>query len=76
MVLQDGALDIQVGKEGQLRVLAIICHLQWILRASLVAQKVMNLSAIQETCVTALGWEDHLGKGMATHSSNSAWRIP
>ena len=36
---------------------------------------VMNLPAIQETWVWFLGWED-LEKGMATHSSILAWKIP
>ena len=44
--------------------------------ASLVAQLVKNLPAIQETRVHFLGWEDTLEKEMATHSSNFAWRIP
>ena len=38
-------------------------------RASLVAQMVKNLPAMQETCVQSLGWEDPLEEGMATHSS-------
>ena len=37
--------------------------------ASLVAQTVRNLPAMQETWVRSLGWEDPLEKGMATHSS-------
>ena len=36
---------------------------------------IKNLSAIQETWVRSLGWEDPLEKGMATHSSILAWRI-
>ena len=36
---------------------------------------VKNLSAVQETQVWSLGWEN-LEKGMATHSSILAWRIP
>ena len=44
--------------------------------ASLVAQTVKNLPAMQETCVQSLGWEDPLEKGMLTHSSTTAWRIP
>ena len=44
--------------------------------ASLVAQTVKNLSAMQETLVGSLGREDPLEKGMATHSSICAWRIP
>ena len=43
---------------------------------SLVAQLVKNLSAMWETWVQALVWEDPLEKGMATHSSILAWRIP
>ena len=39
------------------------------LRASLVAQTVKNVPAMQETWVQSLGWEDPLEKGMATHSS-------
>ena len=37
--------------------------------ASLVAQMIKNLPAMQETWVRSLGWEDLLEKGMATHSS-------
>ena len=37
--------------------------------ASLVAEMVKNLSAMQETWVQPLGWEDPLEKGMVTHSS-------
>ena len=44
--------------------------------ASLVAQMVKNLPAMQETWVRSLGWEDPLEKGMATHSSILAWKIP
>ena len=44
--------------------------------ASLVAQLVKNLPAMQETWVLPLGWEDPLEKGKATHSSILAWRIP
>ena len=44
--------------------------------ASLVAQTIKNLSAMKETWVRSLGQEDPLQKGMATHSSILAWRIP
>ena len=44
--------------------------------ASLVAQMVNNLPAMWATQVRSLGWEDPLEKGMATHSSILAWRIP
>ena len=37
--------------------------------ASLIAQLVKNLPAMQETPVQFLGWEDPLEKGKATHSS-------
>ena len=40
------------------------------------AQMLKNLSALQETQVQSLGWEDPLEKGMATHSSILDWRIP
>ena len=44
--------------------------------ASLVAQIVKSLSAMQETQVQSLGWEEPLEKGMVTHASTLAWRIP
>ena len=44
--------------------------------ASLVAQMVKNLPALQETWVQSLGQEDPLEKEMAAHSSALAWRIP
>ena len=37
---------------------------------------VKNLPAMLETLVQSLGQEDPLEKGMATHSSILAWRIP
>ena len=40
------------------------------------AQMVKRLSAMQETWVRSLGWEDPLEKEMAAHSSILAWRIP
>ena len=45
-------------------------------QSSLVAQRVKNLLAMQETWVQSLGQEDPLDEGMATHSSVLAWRIP
>ena len=44
--------------------------------ASLIAQSVTNLPAVQETWVQFLGCEDPMEKEMATHSSLLAWRIP
>jgi len=46
------------------------------LRVPLVSQMVKNLPAVQETQVPSLGLEDPLERGMATHSSIPAWRIP
>ena len=43
--------------------------------ASLIAQLVKNLPAMQETQVGFVGQEDFLEKEMATHSSILAWRI-
>ena len=44
--------------------------------ASLVAQMVKILPAVQEIWVWSLGWEDPLEKGMTTLSSILVWRIP
>ena len=44
--------------------------------AALVAWLVKNLPVMQETWVQSLGLEDTLEKGMATHFSIVAWRIP
>ena len=42
----------------------------------MVAQTVKNLPSMQETQVQSLGWEEPLEKGMVTHASTLAWRIP
>ena len=47
----------------------------WSFWASLVTQLVKNLSAMWETWIWSLGWEDPLEKGMVTHSSILACRI-
>ena len=44
--------------------------------ASLVAQRVKCLPAIQETWVPSMGREDPLEKEMATHSNTFAWKMP
>ena len=44
--------------------------------ASLVAQTVKDLPAVQKTRVQSLRWEDPLEEGQATHSSILAWKIP
>ena len=48
----------------------------WSVWASLVVQTVKCLSAMLETQVRSLCWEDPLEKEMATHSSTLAWKIP
>ena len=40
------------------------------------AQTLKNQPAMQNTSVQSLGWEVSLEKGIATHSSILAWRIP
>jgi len=47
-----------------------------VIRASLVVQTVKNPPAMRETWFHSLGWEDPLEKGMPTHSTILAWRIP
>ena len=54
---------------GRLFVLGKYLLITFILGTSLVAQMVKNLPSMQETQVRFLGWEDPLGKGLATHSS-------
>ena len=49
---------------------------QDVVLASLIAQMVKNLPAMQETQVQSLGQEDPLEKGMTIHSSILTWRIP
>ena len=51
-------------------------ELYFLLWASLVVQTVKNLPAVWKTRVQSLGREDPLQKGMATHSSILAWKIP
>ena len=73
-----------MGEEAEFKIGAVLLHSRppasWALaegqRASLVAQMVKNPSAMQETWVRSLGQEDPLEKGMATHSSILAWKIP
>ena len=57
-------------------VLSIYEHVYALSRASLVAERLKRLPAMQETRVWSLGWEDPLEKEMTTHSSILAWRIP
>ena len=62
------------GRDFQ-KILVFLPHLLSF-RSSLVVQTVKNLSAMRETQVRSLGWEDPLEEGMATHSSIFACRIP
>ena len=48
----------------------------YIAGASLVAQRVKCLPAVQETWLRSLGQEDPLEKEITTHSSTFAWKIP
>ena len=52
-----------------------ICTL-FIVRASLVAQRLNHLPVMRETWDRSMGREDPLEKEMATHSSTLAWEIP
>ena len=71
---KDFANVIQDSEVGRLSwVIQVGLNCIW---ASLVAQMVKNPPAMWETWVWLLGWEDPLEKGMATHSSIFAWRIP
>ena len=63
------------GRWGWFQASYIYCAL-YFYWASLVAQMVNYLPAVQETGVQSLGGEAPLEKGMATHSSILAWRIP
>ena len=67
--MQEGSLtQLEMIQEGFLE--------EGFLRASLVAQRVKRLPAMQETRVRSLGHEDPLEKEMAPHSSTLAWKIP
>ena len=72
MSLNIPKLDRKCKKNG---ILFFSFDLKEVIRASLIAQLIKNLPAMQETQVRFLGQEDPLEKEMATHSS-IAWRIP
>ena len=61
--------------EGRSKGKGIDAHI-WLIRASLVAETVKNLPAMQKSQVQSLGREYPPEKGMATHSNIFAWRIP
>ena len=54
----------------------MVLSFKYLLKVSLVAQRVKCLPAMRETWVGSLGWEDPLEKEMATYSSVLALRIP
>ena len=60
--------------EGAISLSGYLSYIPW--GFSLGAQTVKNLPAVQETWVQFLGQEDPLKKGMATHCSIHAWKIP
>ena len=77
--VQDGAEEKAPLREEAISSSTMQCNLPGLLvclGSSLVAQTVKNLPAVQETQVQSQGQEDSLEKGMATHSSILAWRIP
>ena len=53
-----------------------LIHSSVYIGASLVAQTIKHLPAMQETQVPSLSWEDPLEKEMATHSSILAGKTP
>ena len=65
-----------IPKKGNAKERSNYCTIALILVASLVAQMVKCLPAMQETRVRFLGQEDPLEKEMAIHSSTLAWKIP
>ena len=71
--MQPYPCQVQYFQPSPLQVIKVLWIYQW---ASLVAQAVKNLPAMQEIRVRFLGQEDHLEEGMSTHSSFLAWRIP
>ena len=84
MVKPEGEWDLapEPSLEGAFANPAHSCCSEWEMNffmnkwASLVVQTVKNLPAMKVTWVWSLSWEDTLKKGMATHSSFLAWRIP
>ena len=68
--------SMQFGKQVYYRSGSLLYASIYIKWASLVAQMVKNLPAMQETQVWSLDWEDLLEKGMTTHSSILAQRTP
>ena len=75
MMKRTSFLRVLEGLVGLHRIIQLQLLQHYLLVLSLVAQMVKRLSAMQETWVQTLGWEDALQKEMAAHSSILAWRI-
>ena len=78
-VCHDGLQYLTTNVENLVHIVHANTHLRMVYVFWLqphVAQTVKNLPAMWETWVQSLGQEDSLEKGMATHSSVLAWRIP
>ena len=69
----EGCLSTAWGSHMHAPQLGLLYQYSW---ASLVAQLIKNLPAMQGTWIRSLGWEESLEEGKATHSSILAWRIP
>ena len=76
-------MNARAKKEKQTLIISLNCWIRaedgnkiWLTVASLVAQRLKRLPAMQETWVQSLGQEDPLEKETATHSGILAWRIP
>ena len=70
------SLMIQKLKDYEYIFMTVLNPEFYLVSHSLMAQTVKNPPAMRETQVQFLGWEDPTEKGMETHSSILAWRIP
>ena len=70
--------ELKSGSQRDICTLVFIAALFIIakIRASLMAQMVKNLPAMQKTWVHSMGWEAPLEKGIVTQSTILAWGIP
>ena len=73
---QSGGGGAARGRGGSGRQVSAFRANEGVLGASLMAQMVKRLPAMQKTGVRSLGRQDPLEKEMATHSSSLAWKIP
>ena len=75
-VFVSGEFGVLLGQQRGSIVSAISALIKDTPEAFLVAQKIKNLTAVQDTWAWSLDQEDPLEEEMATHSSTLAWRIP